>query len=66
MQNKLFFMLLLAAFTLRLSAQTTITGRVIGDDEPDGLIAASVAEQDKNGRILTAVQTDFDGNYSIP
>lgn len=42
-----------------------LTGRVWADDEPDGLIAATVVEQDKNGRIFSSTVTDFNGNFSL-
>ena len=65
MKHRIFFSLLLLMSVAGMRAQTIVTGRVLGDDEPDGLISATVVEQDKNGRVLTAVRTDYDGNFSI-
>lgn len=50
-----------------LSAQEAIllTGRIWADDAPEGLVAVTIAEQDKNGRIHSSTLTDFNGNFSL-
>ena len=50
-----------------LSAQEDIllTGRIWADDAPEGLVAVTIAEQDKNGRIHSSTLTDFNGNFSL-
>ena len=51
-----------------IAAQTSndiVTGKVYAEDEPEGLIGATVIEQDKNGRIYSSALTDFNGNFSL-
>ena len=66
MKHRIFLTIIaLAGIVMGAMAQDIVTGRVLGDDEPDGLIAATVVEQDRTGRIVTQAQTDFDGNFSM-
>ena len=65
MNRKIIISLWLLFTAMNIRAQVIITGKVIGDDEPEGLIAATVVEQDKNGRFMTATTTDYEGNFSL-
>ena len=65
MKERIISAFLLLLCVTNLQAQVIITGKVTGDDEPDGLISATVVEQDKNGRFMTATTTDFEGNFSL-
>ncbi|MBO7232152.1 MAG: carboxypeptidase-like regulatory domain-containing protein, partial [Bacteroidales bacterium] len=51
----------------KLSAQERIllTGRVWADDDKAGLVAVTVVELDKNGRIYSSAITDLNGNFSL-
>ncbi|MBO5916527.1 MAG: SusC/RagA family TonB-linked outer membrane protein [Bacteroidales bacterium] len=51
----------------KLSAQERIllTGRVWADDDKAGLVAVTVVELDKNGRIYSSAMTDLNGNFSL-
>ncbi len=65
MKRKIIISLWLLLTAMTMQAQVIITGKITGDDEPDGLIAATVVEQDKNGRFMTATTTDYEGNFSL-
>lgn len=61
----LVFMSLLLSFTSMAQSKTTISGKVISATDKQPLIGVSVAEYDKNNRILNGVITDIDGNYTL-
>jgi TonB-linked SusC/RagA family outer membrane protein len=61
----LVFMSLLMSFTSMAQTKTTISGKVISATDKQPLIGVSVAEYDKNNRILNGVITDIDGNYTL-
>lgn len=50
-----------------MSAQTplTVSGTVIAGSDGLPLTGATIAEKDKNNRIINGVVADFNGNYSI-
>ncbi len=57
--------LLCFAMTAYAQSNVIITGRVWSEDEPEGLIKASITEIDGTGRIYSAAVTDFNGNFSL-
>jgi len=61
----LVFMSLLMSFSLMAQTKTLIRGKVISAVDKQPLIGVSVAEYDKNNRILNGVITDIDGNYTL-
>lgn len=60
--RKLLFTLLLSLTALAGWAQLKVTGTVIGAEDGEPLIGATVAEK---GNFGNGVSTDFDGNFSI-
>ena len=58
---------LLCCMLGKLNAQERIllTGHVWADDEKAGLVAVTVVELDKNGRIYSSAMTDLNGNFSL-
>lgn len=59
------FLLLLMAFSGMAQSKIIIRGKVTSKGDRQPLIGVSVAEYDKNNRILNGTQTDLDGNYSL-
>ncbi len=51
-------------FTLFLSAQTSLQGKITDAETAEELIGANISIS-QNGAIKTGVSTDFDGNYSV-
>ncbi len=65
MKRSLFILFSLCFSAAVAVAQTTIVGQVTDGTTHEGIIAATVAEVDKQNRVVTGAMTDFDGNYSI-
>jgi len=61
----LVFVSLLLTFSSMAQSKTLIRGKVISAVDKQPLIGVSVAEYDKNNRILNGVITDIDGNYTL-
>lgn len=67
-RNKIFllvFLSLLMTFSVMAQSKIIIRGKVTSKSDRQPLIGVSVAEYDKNNRILNGTQTDIDGNYSL-
>ena len=60
---KLFLLWAVVMMALPANAQRRISGTV--SDDIDVVIGANVKEVDKNNRILNAVETDFNGNFTM-
>lgn len=60
---KLFLLWAVTMMALPANAQRRISGTV--SDDIDVIIGANVKEVDKNNRILNAVVTDFNGNFTM-
>jgi len=66
--NIIFFLIfasLLMTFSAMAQSKIIIRGKVISGSDKQPLIGVSVAEYDKNNRILNGVVTDIDGNYTL-
>jgi len=66
--NKILMLVLLSLLsTVSMMAQTKmiIRGKVTAEADKQSLIGVSIAEYDKNNRILNGTVTDIDGNYTL-
>jgi TonB-linked SusC/RagA family outer membrane protein len=65
--NSIFFLIFVSLLiSLSTIAQTKIVrGQVISSSDKQPLIGVSIAEKDKNNRILNYTTSDIDGNYSL-
>ena len=66
--NSIFFLIFVSLLiSLSTIAQTKmlIRGKVISASDKQPLIGVSIAEKDKNNRILYSTISDIDGNYSL-
>lgn len=61
----LVFVSLLMTFSAMAQSKIIIRGKVISNTDKQPLIGVSVAEYDKNHRILNGVVTDIDGNFTL-
>ena len=62
--KRLLFLALYSSFPLAALAQSTrISGTVNAIDGP--VMMCNVTERDVNGRIVSAAQTDINGNFSM-
>ncbi len=59
------FVMLLFSTLASAQSKTIIRGKVISATDKQGLIGVTVAEYDKNNRILNGTTTDLDGNYTL-
>lgn len=59
------FIFLLLASELKAQQKVPVSGKVISSTDGEPLIGATVAERDKDNRIISGVATDINGNYSI-
>ncbi len=59
------FLLLLMVFSGMAQSRIIVRGKVTSRGDRQPLIGVSVAEYDKNNRILNGTQTDMDGNYTL-
>lgn len=62
--NILLFIALLISSSM-LAQTALIRGKVTSRSDGEALIGVSVAEYDRNNRILNGTTTDFDGNYVL-
>ena len=56
---------LFSAFSLSAQTQISVSGTVISESDGQPLTGATIAEKDKNNRIINGVVADFNGNYAI-
>ncbi|WP_406683223.1 SusC/RagA family TonB-linked outer membrane protein [Seonamhaeicola sp. MEBiC1930] len=56
---------LLTVFNASAQSKTIVTGTVLGEADNFPLAGATVAEKDKDNRIINGVVTDFNGRFSI-
>ena len=61
--KKILFTALLAVASQTMTAQVRVSGTVTDSDGP--IMMGNVVERDANNRIVSATQTDFDGNFSM-
>ena len=61
--KKILFTALLAVASQTMVAQVRVSGTVTDSDGP--IMMGNVVERDANNRIVSATQTDFDGNFSM-
>jgi TonB-linked SusC/RagA family outer membrane protein len=57
--------ILLMGSDLKAQQKIIISGTVTSDTDGEPLIGVTIAEKDKNNRIITGIITDFDGNYAL-
>ena len=62
-KNVFFAVLLTAVSQAAMAQQTRISGTLTDDDGP--VMMGNVVERDANNRIVSATQTDFNGNFSM-
>ena len=55
---------LLSVCNLSAQSKTIVTGTVTAEGTSQPLIGATIAEKDKNNRIISGAVVDFDGNSS--
>jgi len=67
--QKIKFLLIIVSFIMSVTAvaqnKATLHGKVTSAVDKESLIGVSVAEKDKNNRILNVAITDIDGNYTL-
>lgn len=56
---------LLSVYNLSAQSKIRITGVITSESDSGPLPGATIAEKDKNNRIINGVITDFNGRYSI-
>ena len=56
---------LFSVFSISAQAQVNVSGTIISESDGQPLTGATIAEKDKNNRIINGVVADFNGNYSI-
>ena len=56
---------LLSVYNTNAQSKVVITGTITSESDTMPLAGATVAEKDKNNRIINGAATDFNGNYSI-
>lgn len=56
---------LFSALSMSAQTQVNISGTIISESDGQPLTGATIAEKDKNNRIINGVVADFNGNYSI-
>ena len=61
--KKILFTALLAVASQTMMAQVRVSGTVTDSDGP--IMMGNGVERDANNRIVSATQTDFDGNFSM-
>lgn len=61
MQKKIFFSLIISLLAFKLSAQVTLKGRIVNEQNNDGIAACDIKLKDKNKQT----QTDANGNFSL-
>ncbi|WP_372771924.1 SusC/RagA family TonB-linked outer membrane protein [Mangrovibacterium sp.] len=57
--------LLLVGSGVKAQQKVLISGKVVSSTDGEPLIGVTVAEKDKNNRIISGVTTDLDGNYAL-
>jgi TonB-linked SusC/RagA family outer membrane protein len=60
-----FYTSFLLFFSMTVNAQTALRGKVIDAKDKEGVIAASVAEIDNDGRTVSSTVTDIEGNFAL-
>ncbi|MFB9056176.1 SusC/RagA family TonB-linked outer membrane protein [Mariniflexile ostreae] len=56
---------LFSMYNMSAQSQTIITGVITSESDGQPLTGATIAEKDKNNRIINGVVADFNGNYSL-
>ncbi|WP_372755678.1 SusC/RagA family TonB-linked outer membrane protein [Mariniflexile sp.] len=56
---------LFSMYNMSAQSQTIISGIVTSESDGQPLTGATIAEKDKNNRIINGVVADFNGNYSL-
>ncbi|MEP3837832.1 MAG: SusC/RagA family TonB-linked outer membrane protein [Algibacter sp.] len=57
--------MLFSVFNVSAQSKINITGTIVGEIDGIPLTGATIAEKDKNNRIINGVVADFNGNFSI-
>ncbi len=61
----LFILVLLTALSVNAQQRTVVRGKITSSSEPQGIIGATIAELDKNKRLIGGTVTNLDGEFVL-